>query len=54
MSNKFFIVIDDLSSLDHSVMKVEAESSIEVIYPLSTAKPTKILVKDLAVDQEET
>jgi hypothetical protein len=53
MSNKFFIVIDDLSSLDHSVMKAEAESSIDDIYPASTAKPIKMLVKDLAVDQEE-
>ena len=54
MSNKFLIDIEDLSSADHSVMYDAAASFIEFIKPSSTASANKMLVKDFAVDQEET
>ena len=43
------MVIDDLSSDDHSVIQLDAESSIELIAPDSTAIPIKKLVNDFAV-----
>ena len=52
MSKIFFIVIDDLSSADHSFIYIDAESLIDEIVPLDTAMPIKKLTNDFEVDHE--
>ena len=54
MSKIFFIVIDDLSSVDHSFIYIDAESLIDEIVPLDTAMPIKKLTNDFEVDHEVT